>query len=191
MNKIVKLPLILITLFIVGCRPIGARHIEEEPNDQGIKEVSFGIYADYGQHIKDKVTLLLGSSIIPFNKDKYNIDTLLVGDYVTISYTGEIYIEESYPERWSSGTYKIKDVIVKHGTMYTYEVVQNPGSGTSLVNASHEEFDFGTKYVINKDGSFTEGLNDFPVGTKLYGIHPSHFASKTILAFYSYNPLTD
>ena len=191
MNKIVKLPLILIALLTIGCRPIGTRHIEEEPNKEGIKVISFGIYADYGVHVKDKVTLLLGSSIIPFNKDKYNIDTLLVGDYVTISYTGEIYIEESYPERWSPGTYKIKDVAVMHGTVHEYEMLPDPGGDRSLANTKGESFNFGTKYVINEDGSFIEGLNDFPIGTKVYGIEPPHFSSKTILAFYSYNPLAD
>ena len=42
MNRIVRLPLILCTLLTIGCG--NRRHIPEEPNEQGIKEVTFGIY---------------------------------------------------------------------------------------------------------------------------------------------------
>lgn len=188
MNKIVKLPLILIALLTIGCNH---RHIEEEANAQGIKEVSFGIYADYGQYTKERVTLLLGTSIIPFNKDKYNIDTLLVGDYVTISYRGELYIQESYPSRWVMSTLTIEDVKVVHGKVIEYEMVANPGGGQSLMSSPQNEYNFGTNYVINEDGTFIENYMDLAIGTKIYGIKPSHFASETILAFYSYNPLAD
>ena len=188
MNKIVKLPLILIALLTIGCNH---RHIEEEANAQGIKEVSFGIYADYGQYTKERVTLLLGTSIIPFDKNKYNIDTLLVGDYVTISYRGELYIQESYPSRWVMSTLTIEDVKVVHGKVIEYEMVANPGGGQSLMSSPQNEYNFGTNYVINEDGTFIENYMDCPIGTKLYGIHPSYFSSMTIMAFYSYNPLPD
>lgn len=188
MNKIVKLPLILIALLTIGCNH---RHIEEEANAQGIKEVSFGIRADYGQYVKERVTLLLGESIIPFNKNKYNIDTLLVGDFVTISYKGELYIRETYPSEWVMSTLSIKDVKVVHGTVIEYEMVANPGGGQSLMSSPQNEYHFGTNYVINEDGTFIENYLDCPVGTKLYGIYPSYFISKTIVAFYSYNPLAD
>ena len=187
MNKIFRLPLILITLLTLGCR-----HIEEIPDEEGVKKVSFGIYADYGQHVEKRVTLLLGDSIIPFSKDKFNIDTLLVGDYVTVSYTGELYINKTYPARWYMNGLTIKNVEVVHGTVHEYEMLPDPGGDScSPASVGGESFDFGTKYVINEDGSFTEGLYDYPMHTKLYGIHPSHFASKTILAFYSYNPLIE
>ena len=189
MNKIARLSLILITLLTIGCNK--GRHIEEEANEQGIKQVSFGIYADYGEYVKDKVTLLIGSSTIPFKKEKYNIDTFVVGDFVTVDYTGELYILETYPSQWYMNEMQIKDVKVTHGKVHEYEMLPDPGGNRSLANTMGESFNFGTKYVINEDGSFIEGLNDFPIGTKVYGIEPPHFSSKTILAFYSYNPLAD
>ena len=173
MNRIVRLPLILCTLLTIGCD--NRRHIPEEPNEQGIKEVTFGIYCDYGMHVDDKVTLLLGDSLIPFNKDKYNIDTLVVGDFVKISYTGELYIRETYPSTWDMNMVHIKDV----------------KGGKSLKALEDDSYDIATPHVINEDGTFTDYYTTLDVGTKIYGINPSHFVSKTILAFYSYNPLIE
>ena len=187
MNKIARLSLILITLLTIGCNK--GRHIPEEPDSNGIKHVTFGIYADYGEHIEDKVTLLLGSSLIPFNKDKYNIDALVVGDFVEISYTGELYIRETYPSTWSMNKINIKDVKVTHGKILEYEVAENPGGGTSLRALTDDSYDFACPHVINEDNTYTNYYTTLPVGTKVYGVNPSHFASKTILAFYSYNPL--
>ena len=189
MNRIVRLPLILCTLLTIGCD--NRRHIPEEPNEQGIKEVTFGIYCDYGMHVDDKVTLLLGDSLIPFNKDKYNIDTLVVGDFVKISYTGELYIRETYPSTWDMNMVHIKDVKVTHGKVLEYEVAENPGGGKSLKALEDDSYDIATPHVINEDGTFTDYYTTLDVGTKIYGINPSHFASKTILAFYSYNPLIE
>lgn len=189
MNKIARLSLILCTLLTIGCG--NKRHIPEEPDSNGIKHISFGIYADYGQYIQDRMTLLLGDSIIPFNKDKYNIDTLIVGDFVEISYTGEIYIRETYPSTWDMNMAHIKDVKVTHGKILEYEVAENPGGGTSLRGLTDNSYDFASPHVINEDNSYTDYYTTLPVGTKVYGVNPSHFASKTILAFYSYNPLAD
>ena len=189
MNKIARISLILITLLTIGCNK--GRHIEEEANEQGIKQVSFGIYADYGEYVKDKVTLLIGSSTIPFKKEKYNIDTLVVGDFVTVDYTGELYILETYPSQWYMNEMQIKDVKVTHGKVYEFEVTANPGYGQSIICLSGKSFDYGCSHVINEDGSYIEHFDECPIGTKLYGVHPSHFASQTILAFYSYNPLAD
>lgn len=189
MNRIVRLPLILCTLLTIGCG--NRRHIPEEPNEQGIKEVTFGIYCDYGMHVDDKITLLLGDSLIPFNKDKYNIDTLVVGDFVKISYTGELYIRETYPSTWDMNMVHIKDVKVTHGKVLEYEVAENPGGGKSLKALEDDSYDIATPHVINEDGTFTDYYTTLDVGAKIYGINPSHFASKTILAFYSYNPLIE
>ena len=190
MNKITRLPLILITLLTIGCGG-NTSHIPEEPDEKGIKHVSFGIYADYGTHIEDKVTLLLGSSLIPFNKDKYNIDTLVVGDFVEIDFTGELYIQETYPSTWVMNRIKIKDVRVTHGKVLEYEVTENEDGEKSLKALSDNSYDIASPHVINEDATYTQYYVSLPIGTKIYGVNPSHFASKTILAFYSYNPLAD
>ena len=190
MNKIARLSLILITLLTVGCGR--GRYIEVVEDDKGMKHIFFTIYPDFGKYKEGKMTPLLGSSLIPFKKEKYNIDTILVGDRIDIDFKGELYInEDKYPFEWYMPSIRIKNVKVTHSKIYEFEITSNPDGGQSITCLSGEDFDFGYNYVVNEDGTYLDHYNNCSVGTKLYGVKPVQFASPTILALYSYNPLAD
>ena len=80
---------------------------------------------------------------------------------------------------------------VTHSKIYEFEIIADSSGEQSIKCLSGEKLDFGYNYVINEDGTYLEHYNVCPVGTKLYGVKPAQFASPTILAFYSYNPLAD
>ena len=191
MNKIARFPLIIVTLLTVGCN-LNLRHIETIEDDKGMKHIFFTVYPDFGKYKEDKVTLLLGSSLFPFKKEKYHIDTILVGDRIDIDFKGELYLkEDKMPSEWYMPRISIKNVTVTHSKIYEFEIIADSSGEQSIKCLSGEKLDFGYNYVINEDGTYLEHYNVCPVGTKLYGVKPAQFASPTILAFYSYNPLTD
>ena len=182
---------------IVGCHPTSNSDSKSQDSSDTTQHVypkeplSFHVNADYGMHIDKRVTILLGDSLIPFELKDYNIDTLVVGDYVLMFYTGTCLILQSYP---STITFEdggeITDVRVTHGDIYEFEMVENPGDSKSVRPLDSQTYTFQeSQYCINEDGTFSE-LNTYPVGTKLYGVNPADSDSDTLItAFYSYNPL--
>ena len=75
------------------------------------------ITADYGFHIKDKVTFLLYDSLIPqeiINHEHVRVP-LVVGDQITIKYTGQIISHETYPSTLDLSKASIKGVIFNSG----------------------------------------------------------------------------
>lgn len=60
-----------------------------------LKRADYEVKVDYGMHVENHATEFFEdvSSFIDFDM------TLLTGDKVTVYYTGEIYIQETYPER--------------------------------------------------------------------------------------------
>jgi len=153
-----------------------------------IKTIARDIDVDYGLHVQGKTTLLFGDMIIPFNYKDYNIDYLAAGDYVEVSYKGEWLIRETYPATVALDG-EIVDVKVTHGRIFEFEVAENPGGGKSLriLDSSITPGNYLTTNCINRDGTF-DYLTNYSVGTRIYGINPASYNSRSIIAFYSYNP---
>lgn len=152
------------------------------------KTIARDINVDYGQYERGKATLLFGDSIIPFDYKDYGIDYLAAGDYVEVSYKGELRILETYPSTVALDG-EIVDVNVRHGRIFEFEVADNPGGGKSLriLDSSIAPGKYLTTDCINRDGTFDQATN-LPTGTRIYGINPASYDSLSILAFYSYNP---
>ena len=202
-TKLAIFPIIVFSFSILGCNPSnGSSSISSNTSDTSSQNssdtepnyqtISFHVNADYGMHIANKVTLLLGDSLIPFKLEEYNIDTLVIGDYVTIQYTGTLLIRQSYP---STITFEdgggIVNVSVVHGHVYEFVISDNPGGGQSIRPLSYGSFIYKeSDYCVKEDGSFVQAYS-LPIRTKLYGINPAYYNSNNIEVFYTYNPLPD
>ena len=77
------------------------------------KHTDFIVDYDYGIHREDMATPLLDDSKLFFDLDEWGIDTLVGGDIVTLSYTGELLIQETYPSTVATKNLKIVDISVK------------------------------------------------------------------------------
>ena len=159
--------------------------------DQTSRYISYSINADYGLHVQDRVTLLLGDSIIPFNSKDYGIDKIILGDYLTIEYKGTWMVMQTYPSQVNTRDLEIINVTSFHGTIIEFEQTENLDGEKSL-KATNPDITYGqflTNNCINADGSFSD-ISSYPVGTIIYGVNPANFSSLNIVGFYSYNPLS-
>lgn len=145
---------------------------------------------DYGQCAKDRATHLLGDCIVPFDLKEFNIDVLIVGDLVTITYQGTWQAFSTYPGQIASPDLVFVDVKVEHGDIFEFEIAENPGGGYSLRSTDGKTAgQYQTRYCINEDKTFAQDVLNYPVNTKIYGVCPKYYDSNNIIAFYSYNPL--
>lgn len=191
-RRIITLGLLLTALSISAC----AVQQSNSNNQAKLEEQTIGktITADFGTHIKDEVTLLFGTALIPFKTSEYGINELVVGDYLEVSYTGE-YIELlTYPSTIDMRTITVKGMKLYEARMAEYVLTPVPGSG-DLDLVPTEEFNgytmISAEYVINEDGSFItkdEYLKTAEAGSKLYGSNPAIINSLNVTVLYSYNP---
>lgn len=156
------------------------------------KKVEFIVNADYGFHVKDKITYLLNDSINFIDFTEYGVEPV-VGMKVDITYKGEYYILETYPSRFDTSNMKIIDVDIFMPKIYDYIYSQTPGAGEKLsLNPLNERFKgvINQNYVINEDGSFSE-LTDFSFDAKIYVITQEIDEIETCVGLYSYDPINN
>lgn len=155
------------------------------------KVIEMSIIPDYGNHIKDKVTLLLDGSIIPFKNETYNISKLIAFDVVEITYTGTYIVNETYPSTIDTKKMHIKNVeLLYRGGIYEFSITTNEYGEKVLFNEDSKSYarnELFEQKCINGDNSF-QLINTYDVGTKIYGINPPYYSSINISAFYSFNP---
>ena len=154
------------------------------------KTIEMSIIPDYGNITKDKVTLLLEDSIIPFKNKTYNIDKLIAYDVVKITYTGTYIVNDTYPSTIDTKKMHIKTVeLLYRGGISEFSVIKNENGEKALFNEAFKSYarnELLEQKCINKDDSF-QLINTYDVGTKIYGINPPYYSSINISAFYSYN----
>ena len=196
--KLIALPIMMASFLMTGCNKTTSESCLDSSNEpqsssiEEIKTLSLQVKGDFGQYEEHQVTLLLGDSLIePPIESFLSKDKLIIGDYVKISYTGDYIIYQTYPSQLRFYGGEVLKVTIQHGDIYEFEMSPNPGGGQSLRPLSNENFNYKyTDYVVNKDGTFTQVYN-LPVNTKVYGVNPANYSSKTIEVFYSYNPLEE
>ena len=128
------------------------------------KQAEFHTYYDYGFSQPGKATLLMDGSTV-FVDEK-----LIAGDVVTVYYTGEMYVQESYPGTVVFSGGEVKRVEVQKAKLCILTVTQNAQTGEKqLVNQLDQPLTSAPDYALTDwDGSFV-AWKELEVGTVLYG----------------------
>ena len=144
----------LIALFIilVLCLPLVACYTPEE-ND--VKAYSFSVDYDYGMHIQGKATPLLDGSKLFFEPQDWNIDTLVGGDVITMVYTGELLIQESYPSQVATHHLDIAGISATKAELLELEVIMCEDN-SPMIRAKNESLANHTvtlksSYIIDEE----------------------------------------
>lgn len=178
------LPLIAL-LCLCACLLCGCANELLENIPVGTKQAVFNTQYDYGFHRLDKAVLLMDGSTV-FVDEK-----LIAGDVVTVHYTGELYIQETYPSTVVFHGGEVKSVEVQEAKVCEVTVVQSQQTGKKrLVSPYDTMIESAPDYVLtDKDGSFIE-WQDLEVGTVLYCSFTAEQgnAPKNIAGLYTYEP---
>lgn len=128
------------------------------------KQAEFRTYYDYGFTSPGKAVLLMDGSTV-FVDEK-----LIAGDVVTVYYTGEMYVQESYPGTVVFSGGEVKRVEVEQAKVCLLTVTQNAKTGEKqLVNQLEQSLASAPDYALTDwDGSFV-AWKELEVGTVLYG----------------------
>jgi len=191
-NKLlINIGLPLIALSVSACSfSTSKEEIHEEK-----KVTSRMITPDYGLHVPEHVTLLFGSSVIPFKLSDFGINNIVAGDQLEINYTGDYLELLTYPSRIDTSMMQVTSMKLYEARIAEYLVKNVPGDAEKKDLVPTEEFKeyrmISAEYVINEDGTFVSlesFMNTAEVDTKLYGSNPASFNSLNVTALYSYNP---
>lgn len=156
--------------------------------------ISRSIVADYGLHVKDHVTFLYGTAAIPISPSVCGVTNFVIGDFVEITYTGEVLELQTYPSRFS-GEMNVVKAEIYPANIIEYSVLPVPGDPDNKNLVPMDEVKkwgmITAEYVINEDGTFVT-LESFmetaAFDTKLYGVNPAVMDSLNVTDLYSYNP---
>lgn len=138
------------------------------PLPGGLKMAEYEITIDYGTYIQNKASVLFGD-VSPFVDIDY---PLLAGDKITIYYTGNISIQETYP-----GTAVLEDATIIDKFIdqaFFIELTQ------SLDNYSYSV----DKVILNTDGEMMDLEDYLQSGKKLYASIRDYPTCNNIKAFY-------
>lgn len=143
---------------------------------------------DYGMHIENEVSVLLNGCLLFFNIKEYNIDKLVGGDYLIITYTGDFMVKEIYPSIFEGIDFSIISIEQYIPHYIEYEVILKDDVKSLIpTNSSLSNYVINTKYVVNEDYSFIN-VDDLNEGSIVYGANPSYYSSLTITYLFSYLP---
>ena len=150
-------------------------------------ETSFVVTCDYGKQVQGKVTYLLGGSSVFFNFDEYDIEGLVLGDIVTVEFTGEMVLQGKNPSKVNiSG--RILDIDVEDAEVLTVKY-----NGVSVVAEGKTNYTLENvpQYVIRDGAGNFMSLEECPAGTILYATYAEGGKKgKTVYleGLYAYNP---
>ena len=184
MKKIFVLLLSLILCFsFAGC---------SADNNGNARIHEFTARYDYGLHVENKATALLDDSEIFFDLKELNVDTLIGGDVITLKYTGELLIQESYPSKIQTNQMTVKNISLTKAVILEFEVVANAEGEPILCVKDGDDSrfkSFANQYIINEDMSFGV-LDESHIGKTVYGTYSANAENEEIeiIALYSYRP---
>lgn len=189
MKKRFKILLPLLTLSLIGCSPIAistsTNSSKVEIEDSLVKSITLNVTGDYGNYIRDKMTLLYGDTLPFFDvKDYgYNMD-VYIGCSIELQYRGEYRVKETYPSTCETSLLEIVGVKVIYGRVIQYKVTNNELIPTSEIQKEYT--DFQVERVIDKNSNYT-WYSSYPDGTLIYGVIPAYVSGLGIYALYSYD----
>ncbi len=163
---------------LVYCLALGFsacdKNHDDTPSQMNIRYAEFIVNYDYGQHKKDELTVLLNDSNLFFDPDEYHME-LIAGDVIKVGYTGEMYLQETYPS-----TVVIKDGEVKSVVKIEAQIVEL-GYGENGLFAKSEIplAQYRPQYVISSDNTY-QPLTDIFENKTLYGTYPTRLCDESV-----------
>jgi hypothetical protein len=144
---------------------------------------------DYGLHVDNRATLLLGGCLLFFDLESYGIDRINAGDVIEIVYRGELYILETYPSIVVTDYMEIVSIRIIKTNIVVVEVMLESGGEVVVATKGDDKFIFDSQglYVVNQDGTYTS-LEEQESGTTLYATLEQGEEAE-IAALYSYAPV--
>lgn len=193
MKKLLAFILTMLSLFSCSaCAQFSSILGNTSSSQQETQFTTFKATFDYGRYVEGHATLLLNDSYIFFTPENYGISEIVAGDIITLEYTGEFYILETYPSRVDIDPTQIKNISLGEANVKPY-IVQNQNGNVSLAPAIDSIYSVITleqitnPYVVHSDGTFT-ALSDCENGDLVYVSQPVAISSIRIEGIYSYNP---
>lgn len=157
------------------------------------KKAVFEVTADYGNIKEGEVTYLLNDCIPFFNSVEYGFD-LVLGMKISITYTGELLKQETYPSKMETSNIKIIDVKYENPKVYNYYYGQVPGSGYKCeiyTFDSENRFNgyYGDiEYVILENNTYT-AIDNLKMNVPIYLITSNVEGEEKAKGFYTYKPI--
>ncbi len=157
------------------------------------KKAVFEVTADYGNIKEGKVTYLLDDCIPFFDSEEYGFD-LVLGMKISITYTGELIKQESYPSKVETSKLNVIDVKYENPKIYNYFYGQVPGSGDKCeiyTFDSENRFNgyYGDiEYVILENNNYT-AIDNLKMNVPIYLITSNVEGEEKAKGFYFYKPI--
>ncbi len=140
--------------------------LEENPSGQKYEEAVFKVTYDYGFHQEGKASVLLDGCSLFFEPADYNLVPLLGGDIITVYYTGEMVVQESYPGRVVITGGEVEAVHKQDATVLELTKTE---SGLAIADGIEMQSEL-PEYVISIDRSFC-ALSDISVGETVWATY--------------------
>lgn len=155
-----------------------------EINNEVVHKASFLANYDYGLHIENKATLLFGYGYLNFDYRKYIGDeTIIAGDVLEVSYTGEIMIEESYPSNAFIENGELLGAKLHKASLVDFTVLAIPGGGLDIVADDGKNYKL-PENIVYGDNNFTNISNIYQ-GLKLKGTLKHDSEKNNLIALYA------
>ncbi len=150
-------------------------------------EMGFVVNCDYGRYVQGKATYLLGGSSVFFNLDEYDIQQLVLGDVVTVEYTGDMLLQGNDPSKIEI-TGKVKEIEVERAEVVS---VKYDGITVVLDGKTTLKLEDIPQYVIKDRAGNFAALEECQANVTLYATYrEERVTGKTIYldGLYAYNP---
>ena len=188
MKKILVLILVFTLLLLCSCETIN-----DISSSKKEKTASFTAVYDYGFHQSGKVSLLLDGSTVFFDSEAWDIDPLIAGDVIVLTYIGnELLIQESYPSTVVTKDIEIVSITAEYADVMMIDVTHEEGSIAFVAydsSINEVQMSGAEQYVISDNSSFTT-LDESFVGETIYASGKINGDTFVVSALYDYMPRT-
>ncbi len=187
---------LIFPLILTGCGQTSLSEESESSLDPNIitsvadeqKTWNLEVRFDYGFHVEDTLTMLYNDIIPFFNTEQYGITDLLAGDILTIRYTGEIRIQETYPATIGPSEFTITDVSIIRAKVVRLAFYEQKDYYTNFitVDGSAKIYRVNFPYIIYPDNTFS-AFDDTNLGRAYYGTLRGDMNTSEVSALYTTN----
>ena len=156
------------------------------------KSTTFTADYDYGSHNEGKASILLDYNIPFFKTEDYGMSELIAGDKVTVTFRGELLIQESYPGRVVTSNARITGIEKSDAKISSATVVLGEAGALNVILAptaplARLRICLKSDKLISEDLSFRV-LDENDEGLSVYASYTVSDAEVTVYALYDHNP---
>lgn len=164
--------------------PVSESISSNEINNEVVHKASFLANYAYGFHIENKVALLFDYGYLNFDYRKYIGDeTIIAGDVLEVSYTGEIMIQETYPSNAFIVNGELLGATLHKASLVDFTVLAIPGGGLDIVADDRKNYTL-PENIVYGDNNFTNISNIYQ-GLKLKGTLKHDSENNNLIALYA------